>query len=417
VSEFEPYRAARPAGLPADRPLPTASRPRLRTVLAWVSVALLTGGCAALSIAAITQVTGILGVVTGIALAAVPVFGVVAAFLWLDRYEAEPPSLLAFAFAWGAGVASFGALVVNTASLQAISEAGGDPSVTVLVVAPVVEEALKGAAVLLIVLLRRREFHGVVDGLVYAGMAGVGFAFVENVLYLGRGLATGGGTGLVAVFVIRCVVSPFAHPLFTAATGVALGLAARSRRASTRLLLPVAGFALAVGLHAAWNFSALSGLDGFLGVYVVVQVPIFAGCVVLAVLARRREGVLIARHLAVYARTGWLTRAEVEMLASLPTRREARGWAARTGGPDAHAAMRDFQEFGCELAFLRERMVRGTAPDDAPSHELALLAAMSAQREGFLPAPRAAGQAAAPPGAYEVDVTQDRATAQRSPDA
>ncbi len=417
MSEFEPYRAARPAGLSADRPLPTASRPRLRTVLAWVSVALLTGGCAALSIAAITQVTGILGVVTGIALAAVPVFGVVAAFLWLDRYEAEPPSLLAFAFAWGAGVASFGALVVNTASLQAISDAGGDPSVTVLFVAPVVEEALKGAAVLLIVLLRRREFHGVVDGLVYAGMAGVGFAFVENVLYLGRGLATGGGTGLVAVFVIRCVVSPFAHPLFTAATGVALGLAARSRRASTRLLLPVAGFALAVGLHAAWNLSALSGLEGFLGVYVVVQVPIFAGCVALAVLARRREGVLIARHLAVYARTGWLTRAEVDMLASLPTRREARGWAARTGGPHAHAAMRDFQEFGCELAFLRERMVRGTAPDDAPSHELALLAAMSAQREGFLPAPRPPGQAAVLPGAHEVDITQAQAGAQRSPDA
>jgi hypothetical protein len=156
------------------------------------------------------------------------------------------------------------------------------------------------------------------------------------------------------------------------------------------VLLPIAGFALAVGLHAAWNLSALSGLDGFLGVYVLVQVPIFAGCVGIAVLARRREGVLIARHLAVYERTGWLTPAETAMLASLPTRRDARGWAARSGGPRAYEAMRDFQEFGSELAFLRERMVRGSAPPESRSHELALLAAMSAERARFMPAPRTA---------------------------
>ncbi len=405
MSEFEPYRPARPAGLPADRALPAAGRPRLRTALAWASVVLLTGGCTVLSVAAIASVTGVIGVVTGIALAAVPVFPVVAAFLWLDRYEAEPPSLLAFAFAWGAGVASFGALVVNTASLEAIRAAGGDPTTTVLAVAPLVEEALKGAAVLLIVLLRRREFDGIVDGVVYAGLAGVGFAFVENVLYLGRSFATEGGSGLAVVFVVRCVVSPFAHPLFTAATGAALGLAVTTRRPAVRVLAPIAGFALAVGLHAAWNLSALSGLDGFLGVYVLVQVPIFAGCVALAVLARRREGVLIARHLAVYASTGWLTRAETVMLASLPIRREARGWAARTGGARAHDAMRDFQELGSELAFLRERMVRGTAPPDAPSHELALLAAMSAQRAGFMPVPVPAG----PPDAGGRDASPGQA--------
>jgi hypothetical protein len=97
--------------------------------------------------------------------------------------------------------------------------------------------------------------------------------------------------------------------------------------------------------------------------------------------------VLIARHLALYAQTGWLTRAETAMLASLPTRREARGWAARTGGSRAHDAMRDFQELGSELAFLRERMMRGSAPPDASTQELALLAAMSAQRAGFMPVP------------------------------
>ena len=184
----------------------------------------------------------------------------------------------------------------------------------------------------------------------------VGFAFVENVLYLGRTLATGGGSGLAAVFVVRCLVAAFAHPLFTAATGVGLGLAVRTRRPAQRVLLPIVGFALAVALHSAWNLSALSG---FLPLYLLVQVPIFAGCVALALLARRREAALIARHLAVYQRAGWLTGAEAEMLASWPARQDARGWAARTGGPAASAAMRDFQELASELAFLRERIVRG----------------------------------------------------------
>ena len=73
------------------------------------------------------------------------------------------------------------------------------------------------------------------------------------------------------------------------------------------------------------------------------------------------------------------------MLASLPARRDARGWAQRVGGTGAKRAMRDFQEMASELAFLRERMTRGTAPDDARTQEYAMLAALSALRAGFLP--------------------------------
>jgi protease PrsW len=387
VSEFQPYRPVVPSGLPPERALPAPARPRLWTTLTWVAVVVITGACGLFSVAAITSVTGLLGLVTGTALAAIPVVPVIAAYLWLDRHEAEPGVLLAVAFAWGAGVATLGALLVNTASLAAIRDAGGDPTTTVLVVAPIAEEALKGLAVLIVLLLRRREFDGVIDGLVYAGFAGIGFAFVENVLYLGRGFATGGGDALAVVFVVRCLVSPFAHPLFTGATGVGIGLAVRSRHPLVRVVAPIAGFVVAVVLHAAWNLSALSGLSGFLGVYVAVQVPIFACWVALAVLARRHEGRLIARQLAVYARTGWLTRAEVSMLASLSARREARAWAERTGGRAARDAMRDFQDFGSELAFLRDRMSHGTAAPDAGLQELALLAGMSDRRALFLPKP------------------------------
>ena len=89
--------------------------------------------------------------------------------------------------------------------------------------------------------------------------------------------------------------------------------------------------------------------------------------------------------------------------------------AARTGGTPAYQAMRDFQEFGSELAFLRERMVRGSAPPESRSHELALLAAMSAQRARFMPAPRAAEVAGDPVG--DVDFAHPHRPVPEVPDA
>jgi protease PrsW len=355
-------------------------------ILGWAAVVALLLGSGLLTLLAITQETGPLGALTGAVLAIIPVFPVVATLLWLDRYEAEPPGLLALAFAWGAGVATFGALVINTASNQAIQSAGGDLTTTAVLVAPVVEEAFKASAIVVIVLLRRREFDGVVDGIVYAGMAGIGFAFVENVLYLGRAMAEGGTGGTIFVFLMRCVVSPFAHPLFTAATGIGIGLAVRSKHVPIKLLAPIAGYIVAVVLHGTWNLTATSGLAGFASAYVVFQMPVFGVFVSLALYARRREGRLIATHLSVYGSTGWLTPAEVAMLSSLAARREARNWAARTGGRPAKVAMRDFQEVASELAFLRERMANQSAPADAQTHEYTMLATLSSLRSGFLPA-------------------------------
>lgn len=385
MSEFAPYQPSSPAGLPPGYPLPAPRRPRVLATLAWVAAFAVLLGCTLLTILVITSETGALGLVTGSVLAVVPVFPVVAVYLWLDRYEAEPPSLLVLAFLWGAGVATFAALVINTASVAAIQQAGGDASSGAVFVAPVVEETMKGLAIVLILLVRRREFDGVVDGIVYAGMAGIGFAFVENVLYLGRTLMESGTAGTVFVFVLRCIASPFAHPLFTAATGIGLGLAVRTRNPLLKVVYPVLGWAVAVLLHGAWNYSASSGLGGFLLAYIAFQVPVFLGFVALAVYARRREGRLIGRHLEVYCSTGWLSPSEVQMLASIPGRREARSWASRTGGSAARRAMRDFQEMASELAFLRERMIRGSAPQDARTTEYAMLASMSQLRAVFLP--------------------------------
>ena len=366
------------------------ARPLLRRWLfrGFVTCALLLSGLA--SLLAIGTATGPVGFVVGLALAALPVFVVVAAFLWLDRYEAEPTSLLLFAFGWGAAVATLVALVLNSASVVALQNAGGDVDLASVLVAPVVEESVKGLGIVAVLLARRREFDGVVDGIVYAGMVGIGFAFVENVLYLGRAFGEDGGEGVATVFVLRGVFAPFAHSMFTMAIGVGLGIAAT--RKGSWVVAPLAGWVVAVLVHGAWNFSAISGLQGFVAGYLFLQLPFFAVAVTLAVMARRREGRLIARHLEVYAASGWLTPAEVSMLSRMPDRRNARAWASRTSGPDAGRAMRDFQELGSELAFLRERMSRGTAPDDAADVEHRMLATMWHLRPRFLPREVAAHQ-------------------------
>ncbi|WP_432520411.1 PrsW family intramembrane metalloprotease [Kineococcus sp. SYSU DK006] len=368
--------AAAPGPSPARRP---------RSLLVPTVFVLLV--CGGLSFTAVTMEVGLSGALPALALAAVPVGPVLATVCWLDRHEAEPPHLLAFAFGWGACVASLGALVLNSASSRLLDRAVGDVTNTSVLVAPVVEEVLKGLGVLLLLLRQRRQFDGVVDGIVYAAFVGVGFAYLENVLYLGRALGDEQPASLVVVFVLRCLVSPFAHPLFTMAVGVGLGLAARHRSPLRRVGAPVAGLAVAVVLHALWNASAGAGASTFVELFLLLQVPVFAAAVAVALAARVRETRLVARHLQVYVRTGWLAQAEVEQLASARGRRQARALAAARGGRPAARAVRDFQETATQLAFRRDRMRRGTS-ESTPEEELELLRRLSGERArvvGLLP--------------------------------
>ncbi|MGF1646192.1 MAG: PrsW family intramembrane metalloprotease [Kineosporiaceae bacterium] len=366
-------------------PFPGSARPQVpgdrsgSTVLLVLGFVLV-GLCGLVITPVVLLATGPVAFAVGAAFAVVPVAPLLAYFAWLDRYEPEPGGLLVFAFGWGAAVATLGSLVLNTASVLVLDAAGRDPEfVSVAVVAPVVEEALKGLGILAIVLVGRRSLDGVVDGLVYAGVVGVGFAFVENILYLGAALLDGGGAGLVGTFVVRGIVSPFAHPLFTAPIGVAVAVAVR--RGGIRWAWVAVGYVVAVLLHGVWNGSAVSSPETFLVGFVLLQLPLFAAYVALALWARHREGRLIHLHLAPYVQVGWLSTGEFAMLGSLRTRRHALQAVRR--GPDGArrgAALKRFQRCAVQLAFLRNRMLRGTAPRDARAREYDLLQAVSSLR-------------------------------------
>ena len=178
----------------------------------------------------------------------------------------------------------------ETLGFEVIDAVGGDPMVLApVVVAPVTEELLKGLGVAVLFFRMRREFNGITDGIVYAGIIAAGFAFVENILYLGRAFAedealVGQGGGVLAVLILRGILSPFAHPLFTSMIGIGCGLAATSRSGVARVLYVLVGYGFAVLLHALWNGPATLGDGGaFLGVYLFIMVPLFLGMVGLVV--------------------------------------------------------------------------------------------------------------------------------------
>lgn len=326
--------------------------------------------------------------------AVLPVLPVVAAFLWVDRWEPEPSRLLLAAFLWGAGVSVLGAGLVNdTAAVlgdRILGQGGGD-LVGAVISAPIVEEAFKGAFLIGLVWWRRREFDGVVDGIVYAGLVAAGFAFVENILYFGRAFATNGlvgeAGGVVAVFILRGVLSPFAHPLFTAMIGIAVGIAVRRRNPTAMVVLPLIGYFAAVSLHSLWNASAGFGFLPI--VYIAIMVPLFAGMIGLVVWQRRREQRVVAGQLPGFAGAGWIAPSEVPLLASLAGRRGWRAAVRHRAGSQAADAVREYQDAVTELAFLRDRMQRGTVGPEAGRWHHETLAMVMAARERAVRAPQA----------------------------
>ena len=333
---------------------------------------------------------GVQTALLALAVAVVPLGIVIPTFLWLDRFESEPTRYLVAAFLWGALVAAAVAALFNTSAiavLQAVTDPDAAIATTAVLVAPVVEEAAKGAFVLLAWWMLRREFDGVTDGMVYAGICATGFAFTENIQYLAQAWSEGGGEALTGTFVARCLMSPFAHPMFTVLIGVGVGMAATSRSWFPRVVAPVVGYVLAVLAHALWNLAAVTGGSGMLVVYLLVEVPVFLAFLTFVGWVRRREGRLIGRYLHPYADVGWLSPAEVAMLSSMSRRRDARAWARANTGRRGLEAMRAFQDAASELALLRHRMYHSAADEHAVAQERELLLALSARRAEFVGLP------------------------------
>lgn len=369
--------------------LAKASPPRRHSpglvVVAVLSVLLLLGVAIWLASVLGTETLFVVGL-----LALFPLAVCLVALRWVDRWDPEPRLALWCAFAWGAGASIAGSLIFGEAfgkAFAALAAATGPDLFSAVVQAPIVEETMKGIGVLLIFAVARSHFDGPVDGIVYGGTIAAGFAFTENILYFSDAYSQA-GTAMVQVFVLRGLFSPFAHVMFTAWTGFALGLAAQR---GARRLWPVyflLGLLPAMIGHFLWNGGMGLIFQDFWTFYLLLQVPLFTSAVIAVLLLRRAERRLFSRRLGDYAEAGWFSPEEVTMFSTRNGRRQAAGWAAATG---RRRAMRGFTRTAVRLAATRNQIISGTRREAALRDEARLLALILRYRTVLTGSPETPG--------------------------
>lgn len=373
---YTPPAPVAPSPAPSLPALPVPTR-KGRTVSIWLFAFL--GFLLLALIGYFGWALGPLASVIGLVLALIPLAIVFLGVRIIDRWEPEPKRLVFFAIAWGA-IAAIGLTLLVDIGLTLLVGPRGD-TFSAVVQAPIVEEFWKGLGVFLIFLVARRAFDGPVDGVVYGALVGAGFAFTENIQYFAISLIEGGGEQLTVTFVVRALLSPFAHAMFTSLTGFAIGLAARRHTsAGVALVAGLLGMLGAILLHALWNGSAT--FADFFGLYFTLQVPLFLGFIFGIIMLRREEARLTKSRLGEYAAAGWFTPEEVTMLATPAGRKVGLAWAAQLRG-DRRPLMKEFIKDATALASVRQRAITGRDPL-AADDERALLIRTRATRAALL---------------------------------
>lgn len=326
--------------------------------------------------------TGPVALLAGMIFAMLPVPVYITAVLWIDRYEAEPLWMLAMAFLWGATVAVLIAFIINTISALSVAmllqDMGAGRAFGAVISAPIVEESSKALVLFIIFFWKKDEFDGILDGIVYAAMVGLGFAMTENIQYYGRAALDGGLEGEVFqyTFIMRGMFAAFSHPLFTSMTGIGLGWSRQSNNKAIKVLAPLAGLGAAMSLHSLWNLSATIFRGAlFVPVYLLLMVPVFVATMVTIILALRREREIVRAHLLCDFQRGMFTQEEYNCLCSIRGRMRASYAALTGGGWNAWRARMQFNQMASELAFHRHRTTRSNSAghESAAEREAAYL--------------------------------------------
>ena len=231
----------------------------------------------------------------------------------LDHYEKEPRHLIQGAFVWGAIVAAGAAFFINTFLGAGVYILSGDENFTTLttgsIIAPLVEEILKGMAVIIVFLFFRHEFDSVLDGIVYAAVTALGFAATENAYYiLTYGYLESGYVGLFSLVLVRVILVGWQHPFYTAFFGIGLAMARLKTGLKPKLLYPLLGMFAAILLHSLHN-TIPAIIPGAAGILVGTVIDWSGWIVMLAFTIAMviRERRLLERHLMDEVRAGLLT--------------------------------------------------------------------------------------------------------------
>ncbi len=283
-------------------------------------------------------------------------------FAWLiyliDRFEKEPKLLLGAVFLWGAIVAAGGAFIINTflglGVFMVTSSEAATNLATGSVIAPIVEESLKGFAVLVVFLLFRREFDSVLDGIIYAATAALGFAATENAFYIfNYGFAENGMAGAIFLVFVRVVLVGWQHPFYTSFTGIGLAASRLSPSAVVKWIAPVVGWSAAVFTHAAHNTLAefLPGIPG-LATGTLIDWTGWFFMFLFILWAIYREQQWIARQLREEVRLGTITPAQYRVACSAWAQNASRFNALLSGQFQSTSR---FYQVAAELAYKKQQ--------------------------------------------------------------
>jgi len=299
----------------------------------------------------------LIGILLAAFLGIVPMALYAAVFTWFDPYEKEPLWLMLAVFGWGAIVAAGSAFILNTLfGISVFAFTGSETAANVgaaVISAPVVEETVKGAAVLAVYLYVRHEFDSLLDGVLYGSLVGFGFAATENVNYIFSGFSAGGLETALLVTAIRAIGIAFLHATLTACTGLGFAVM-RLNSGALRFAAPLIGYGAAVFFHAAHNLMATLGelfcllglaLDwiGFLGLFAFILFLVW------------HEGRVMRDYLSEEVALGVITPEHYRAAGSLFGQLAAR-WGALFGGSWRRSGR--FYDLLGELAFKKYQLAR-----------------------------------------------------------
>ena len=284
--------------------------------------------------------------------------------IWLvravDNNEKEPWRLVMVAVIWGAVIA-FNLAVVLEGLYGALINSGLIPGPGVglssAFMAGAIEEGAKGVALVVIWWWMRDEFDGVLDGIVYGAVVGLGFNFMESLEYI--------STGGPEQFFFRQVLGLFlGHATYTALIGAGLGVARQLPDRRGRLIVIVSGFLAAIGAHFLWDAQSILvphsiepnyALLELPGQYLAVTGPWVVGLAALFVVGKHVESRALLRQLTLEAAncSGAVLPIEVPVLIDPGRRFEARMRIFSNRGWRGYRWLRRLQRAQLELAMER----------------------------------------------------------------
>ncbi len=300
-------------------------------------------------------------------LSLVPMFIYAMILWWFDRYEKEPIGLLAAAFIWGAIPSIILALIFEIMLDVPIVALSPDQLTYDLlgssVVAPLVEEGVKALALLLLFLFMRREIDSPMDGLIYGGMVGFGFAAVENIFYLFGAYSEGGIGSVLTLAFLRAGLFGLNHAMYTGFTGLGIALALEIRNKVLKALPIVVGFGMAIATHAFHNtFATFTDYSGGLLMLLIAVIGDWGGILLLLAVAiwsfflERKRIVVYSQELVKHQ---VIPPAEIDVLKSAFRRQIARLTVLLGGNVKGWWKVQRYHRKISEAAFAWHRMNHG----------------------------------------------------------